>query len=111
MISAHRIDCDLEIGHEELFLGCLDDFPLFVIAAMRTSTMRHAYLVAVRTLGTRPSSQMSVRPPAVAPGLRMSSFWIWHILLAPLFQPPFNFNQGVHMRIEILRRTSTATGI
>jgi hypothetical protein len=54
---------------------------------------------------------MIVRPAAVAPGLRMSSFWIWHILLAPLFQPPFNFKQGVHVRIEILGRTSTATGI
>jgi hypothetical protein len=35
-ISAHRIDCDFESGHEELFLGCLDHFPVLVMAAMRT---------------------------------------------------------------------------
>jgi hypothetical protein len=49
---------------------------------------------------------MIVRPAAITPRLRMSSFWIWHVLtpLLPLFQPPLEFQQRIHMRIEILFR-------
>jgi len=51
VIPAHRIDCDFEIRHEELFLGGFDDFPVFVMAAVRTRAVRHAQLVTVRALG------------------------------------------------------------
>jgi hypothetical protein len=67
MVAAHRIDCDLEVGHEELFLGCFDHFPIFVIAAVRTSAVRHAQFVTIGTFGEGSRGQMIVRPPAIAP--------------------------------------------
>jgi|RhiMetdeSRZDD1v2_1073273.scaffolds.fasta_scaffold00797_37 hypothetical protein len=42
--------------------------------------MGHAQLVAIGALGERSSAQMIVRPAAITPGLRMSSFRIWHIM-------------------------------
>src|SRR5437667_6896985 len=33
----------------------------------------------------------------------MSSFWIWHSLRVPLFKPPFDFQQRIHMWIESFR--------
>src|SRR5262245_35075056 len=62
-----------------LFLGSLDDFPVLVIAAVRTGPMRHTQLVAIGALGKRTCSQVIMRPPTVAAGFGMSSFWIWHI--------------------------------
>jgi hypothetical protein len=69
LVAAHRIDCDLENRHEDLFLSCLDDFPFFVVAAMRACTMRHAQFVAVRTLGKRARRQMIVRAAPIPPCL------------------------------------------
>src|SRR5437867_8687216 len=80
LIAAHRIDCDFDFGHEELFLSGLDNFPLLVVAAVRTGPMRHAQLVAIGAFREGSRRQMIVRPPAVAPRLRVSSFWIWHTL-------------------------------
>jgi hypothetical protein len=54
-VTTHRINSDFDPGHEDLFLSGFDDFPIFVIAAMRTGAMRHAHFVAVRTLGERSS--------------------------------------------------------
>ena len=79
VVAAHRIDCDFDVGHEELFLGGLDDFPFFVKAAMRTGAMRHAQFVAIGALGKRARRQMIVCAAAIAPRFRMSSFWIWHM--------------------------------
>jgi hypothetical protein len=73
--------------------------------------MRHAQFVAVRTLGKGASRQVIVCAAAITPGLRMSSFWIWHFLRTPLFQTPFDFKQLVHVRTEFLFRTAAATGI
>jgi hypothetical protein len=84
MIASHRIHCDFDVGHEELFLRCFDDFPVFVIAAVRAGAVRHAQLVAVRTLGEGSRTQMIVCPPPIPPGFGMSSFWIWHIMSSAL---------------------------
>jgi hypothetical protein len=51
VIAAHRINCDFVVGHEELFLGRLDDFSFLIVAAMRTRAMRHPQFVAIRTFG------------------------------------------------------------
>ena len=63
-----------------LLLGGLDDFPFFVVAAVRAGAMRHPQFVTIGTLGKRSRGQMIVRTATIAPRLRMSSFWIWHIL-------------------------------
>jgi len=68
MISAHRIDCDFEIGHEELLLGGLDHFPFFIEAAMGASAMRHAQFMAIGALGKGTRGQVIVRASAIAPG-------------------------------------------
>jgi hypothetical protein len=79
MIAAHRIDCDSEVGHEELFLSGFDNFPFLVIAAVRTRAVRHAQFVAIRTFGEGARCQMIMRPPAIPPRFGVSSFWIRHI--------------------------------
>src|SRR5439155_26034350 len=80
LIAAHRIDRDFDFGHEELFLSSLDNLRLLVVAAVRTGPMRHPQLVAIGAFREGSRRQMIVRPPAVAPRLRMSSFWVWHTL-------------------------------
>jgi len=78
VVSAHRIDCDFEVSHEELLLGSLDHFPFFIEAAMGAGAMRHAHLMAIGALGKGTRGQMIVRTPAIAPSFGMSSFWIGH---------------------------------
>src|SRR5215472_5865768 len=78
LVAAHRVDRDFDCGHEELLLGGLDDFPFLVVTAVRACTMRHTQLVTIGAFRKGSRCQMIVRPPAIAPGFRMSSFWIWH---------------------------------
>src|SRR5262252_4295833 len=76
IIAAHGVDCDFEAGHQRLFLGCLDDFSVFVVAAMRTCAMRHAQFMTVGALGKGSCAQMIMCTTTIAPRLRMTSFWI-----------------------------------
>jgi hypothetical protein len=41
LVAAHRVYRDFDLGHEELLLSGLDNFPFLVETAMRTRAMRH----------------------------------------------------------------------
>jgi len=61
-----------------LRLGDFDNFPPFVLAAMRANPVRKLGFVAIGALGKRNFFQAIVGAPVTSPRGRMSSLWIWH---------------------------------
>jgi len=64
----------------QLILGFhnLNDFPAFVLAAMRASAMRANLFVAVRALGELGDRQSIVSASSRGAALRVAAFWIRH---------------------------------
>jgi len=61
-----------------LFGGCFDDFPAFVLAALRADTVGQLRFVAVRALGESGFAQSVVGAAVLGARIRVTSFWIGH---------------------------------
>ncbi len=61
----------------ESLLG-LDDFAPPVVAAVTADSMRQLGFAAIRADGAGRRGKSVMGAPTVAPGLRVSSFWICH---------------------------------
>ena len=84
-VRTHRIQRDHARHGGGTLAGFLrfHNFTALVIAALHTRAMRHLLFVTVRTLGERVAFQSIVRPAGRGALLRMSSFWIRHVLKSP----------------------------
>jgi hypothetical protein len=61
-----------------LFGGCFDHFPAFVLTALRANPVGQLRFVAVGALGESGLAQSVVGAAVLCARIRVSSFWIGH---------------------------------